>query len=136
MLLNAVSSLCMLLLLGAAFGALGFRLHRRGGLLLVLGLWFGVAIGVGAAGTARSAYLTRGLRYAPAHDHPLWMFVLLAIALLLIFAPATLMLARGSAPGTGVAARRAAFLIIPGVMLATLTGPLLEIAGFAFLPPL
>jgi hypothetical protein len=137
-LINSVVALGAVFLIGAAFGAAGAYLRRRFGRLAVPAFWLATTAALAAAGTARSASLERDLvfGYQPALRHPAWMFGLFGVSLFLILAPAAAMLVRRVAtPTPSVAARRAALLVVPGLLIMLTVGLALDIAGVSFLPP-
>lgn len=135
MLINLVSALVILILLGAGFGAVGARLRRRGR-GAVLSFWLITATLLAAAGTARNAAFERGFQFQPAREHPLWMFGLFSSMLLIVLAPASVMLMpdRAEQRSVGANARRGAVLVLPGLMLALVILFALDIGGVHFLP--
>lgn len=135
MLINAVAALAALLILGAIFGAAGAHVRRRFGPGALLPLSVCLAAVVAGAMTVRGNRLERGMRYQPWTQHPLWMLGLYTAFLLVTLTPAAVMLGRAAERPTGASARRAALLVLPGLVLAVLALLALDISGVEFLPP-
>lgn len=135
MLVNLLSALVALLLIGAFVGAAGVWARRQFGATAVLALWIGTAIVVAALGTVRGASVQRAFSYQPARQHPLWMFGLFAAFFVVTLSVPAVAVSRGTAGSIGRGARRGALLVVPGFVLALLFLIALDLGGVPFLPP-